>query len=110
MTANLPAIAVPTVQLHIDPELAGEHRLRVYHYAGAAEAGKERYVGALQVPPWLVQQLVQLTPLLEKLIGDQCHLAWTGALPPAKAPDPVLEKLGKVLRTMRRVFAGKAAT
>lgn len=108
MTA-LPAVPTPTLQLHVDPELAGEHRLRLYHYAGAAEPGKERYVGALQVPPWLVQQLMQLTPLLERLIGDQCHVAWTGALPPAKPPDPVMEKLGKVLRTLRRVFVRKAA-
>lgn len=98
-----------TIQLHVEAVVAGVHRVRVFHYPEEALPGTEQYVGVLDLPPWLVQQLDQLTPFLASVIGSECRIVWTGALPPALPPDPVMAKAGKVLRALRRVFGNAAA-
>lgn len=97
-----------TIQLHVDPSLDGSHGVRVYHVTPPARLGEldqQRYVGKLDLPPWLVQRLQQLTPLAESLI-DGARIAWTGVPLEQLPPEPLLGKFTKLLRGMKRVVLG----
>jgi len=94
-----------TIQLHVDPQLDGAHAVRVYHLAPSARLGEpeqQRYHGAVRLPGWLIQRFQQLTPLVEPLAED-CRIAWTGIELPALPPEPMLAKVAKLLRGMKRL-------
>lgn len=102
-----------TIQLHVDAELAGEQRVRIYHVTRPAglpdnAPSVQRYVGALQLPPWLIQELDRLTPIVERLIADEVRVMWTGHRPPALPVDPMLEKTARLVKALKRVFGRKA--
>jgi hypothetical protein len=94
-----------TIQLHVDPALAGEHAVRVYEVRPPARLGdreEQRYVGLLRLPPGLIQRFQQMTPLVEPL-ADECRIAWTGVALEPLPPEPMLEKVAKLMRGMKRL-------
>jgi len=94
-----------TIQLHIDPALAGEHAVRVYLVTPAARLGEppqQTYQGNLRMSPGLVQRFQQLTPLVEPM-ADECRIVWTGVELPALPPEPMLDKIAKLLRGMKKL-------
>lgn len=94
-----------TIQLHIDPALEGEHAVRVYHVRPPVRIGdaeQQRYLGLLRLPPPLIQRFQQLTPLVEPL-ADECRIVWTGVPLEQLPADPLLGKVAKLLRGMKRL-------
>ena len=94
-----------TIQLHVDPALDGEHAVRVYLVTPAPRMGEpepQRYQGNIRLAPWLIQRFQQLSPLVEPL-ADECRIVWTGVQLPALPPEPMLAKIAKLLRGMKRL-------
>lgn len=95
-----------TIQLHVDTLLDGTHAVRVYHVRPPARLGepeRQEYCGALRLPPALIQQFQQVTPLVEPLVGEECRLVWTGVPIEPLPPNPMLGKVAKLLRGAKRL-------
>jgi len=68
---------------------------------------RRRTAGVLRVPALLLRQLQQTTPLLGSLIPDDVAITWTGEPLEPLPPDPMLGRLAKLLRGLKRLWGEK---
>jgi hypothetical protein len=72
--------------------------------AGDGVRYHSRTSGVLRIPALLLRQLQQATPIVASLIPDEVAIVWTGVPLEPLPPDPMLGRLAKLLRGVKRLW------